>query len=185
MTIYFIRHGETTWNRDKICQGHKDSPLTPLGEQTAYDLGELLRDKGIEVIYSSDLGRCVQTAEIVNRFIKKEIIKISELRERDFGDLNGKTNEEVGKILDLSDSDEISPNGESSNQMKERVLKFIKSLPEKEFKNILLVTHEGGARAILSEYHEVSLDSEKCNTRQNLAYRMQIDAGKIKELDIV
>lgn len=155
MNIYFVRHPETQWNKAGILQGHKDSSLTPDGEDEAKKLGELLKIKNIEIIYSSDLGRCIQTAEIINSFINKEIVKVLELRERNFGDLNGRPNSEVREILNLSDPNQLAPNGESFNQMRMRVLKFVQSLSAKNFKNILLVTHEGVTRAILSDYRVV------------------------------
>lgn len=158
MNIYFIRHPETKWNRAGITQGHKDSPLTEQGKATAEKLGSLLRDKNIEIIYSSDLGRCVQTAGIVNSFLNKEVVLTDRLREQNFGDLNGATREEILEKLDLSNLDLAAPNGESFNQMKKRVLEFIKSLPNEEFKNVLLVTHDGVTRAILSEYNVTKQD---------------------------
>ena len=53
--IYFTRHGETVWNvENKIC-GMTDSPLTAHGQEQARQLGELVRDSGLqidEILYS-------------------------------------------------------------------------------------------------------------------------------------
>ena len=39
MTMYFIRHGETEWNKEDKIQGHKNSPLTEKGEEMARKIG--------------------------------------------------------------------------------------------------------------------------------------------------
>lgn len=156
MIIYFIRHGETEWNKKKITQGHQDSPLTLKGKNNAEKLGRILRNKNIEIIYSSDLGRCIETSNIINKWLKVKIVKAKELRERNFGDFNGQPDKKVKKILNLKDLDEKAPNGESFNDQKKRVALFIKKLFAKKFKKILLVVHDGTARAILG--HSMSVD---------------------------
>ena len=159
MIIYFIRHGETEWNKKEILQGHKDSPLTLKGKKDVENLGKILEKKKIEVIYTSDLGRCVQTAEIINKRLKIKLVKTKKLRERDYGSLNGKPNKEIRKVLDLSNLDEKAPEGESFNQLKKRVINFLKLLNKEKFKRILVVTHDEALRAIL-----------KCNTRPDKVY---------------
>ncbi len=162
MIIYFVRHGETEWNKKRILQGHKDSNLTIKGINNAKKLGKILRNKNIEIIYSSDLGRCVQTAEVINKWLKVKLVKTKELRERNFGGLNGQPDKKVEKILDLKNPDEKAPNGESFNNMRERVSAFIDSLPNKKYKKVLLIIHEGPAIAILN----------KCNTSVNKIYKI-------------
>ncbi len=153
MIIYFTRHGETEWHKKGFLQGQKNSPLTTRGKKSAKEKGKILSKENIEIIYSSDLGRCIQTSKIINKYLKTKIIKSSKLRERDFGDLNGKPNKDVRERIDLSDADEKAPNGESFNGLKRRIISFIKLLFKRKFQKILLVTHEGVLRAILSEYY--------------------------------
>jgi len=159
MIIYFVRHGETEWNKKKIIQGHKNSLLTLKGKKNAESLGKSLEKKKTEVIYTSDLGRCLQTAEIINKRLKTKLVKTQKLRERDFGSLNGKPNKEVEKMLDLSNLNEKAPEGESFNQLKNRVINFLKLLKKKKLKRVLIVTHEGVLRAIF-----------KCDTRSDQVY---------------
>lgn len=148
MMIYFVRHGETEWNKKEILQGHKDSPSTIKGINNAEKLGKILRDKKIEIIYSSDLGRCVQTAEIINRWLKVKIIKTKELRERNFGDLNG-------------------------------------SLLNKKFKKVLIVTHDGPVRAMLSEYYNANFNSKKCDTSVGIIYSIEVNNNKMKNINFI
>lgn len=182
MIIYFIRHGETEWNKKKIVQGHRDSPLTIKGLNNAKKLGKFLCDKNIEIIYSSDLGRCIQTGEIINQWLKVKLFKTKKLRERNFGKLNGHPNKEVSEKLNLQDADEKAPDGESFNELKERVISFIKKLFPKKFKKILLVIHDGTARAILSEYYKVNFNSKKCNTSTNKIYKIKIYGKSFKSI---
>ena len=69
MILYIIRHPETKHNIQQITQGHKDSPLTNKGKKQAEALGKRLKNKDISKIYSSDLGRCMQTSKIINNSI--------------------------------------------------------------------------------------------------------------------
>ena len=69
-TIYFVRHGETDWNRIKRIQGHIDIPLATTGFAQAQRLARRLADEAqrgarLDAIYSSDLQRAQQTAQPV------------------------------------------------------------------------------------------------------------------------
>ena len=64
-TIYIVRHGQTEWNILGKTQGHGDSNLTAKGREQAELLAESMTKYPIDYIYSSDLGRAYQTAEII------------------------------------------------------------------------------------------------------------------------
>ncbi len=158
--MLMIRHTQTEDNKNRINQGHSDSPLTKIGKKQAQELGKALRtiaDKGtgISRVYSSDLGRCRQTAQIVNSYLDRKIIYTEKLREKNFGIMNGKPISDIVSRYDLDDPDLIIPQGESTNQMKKRVIDFILSLDDPES---LLVTHDGCVRAVMDEKGP-SLDS--------------------------
>lgn len=180
MIVYFIRHGETVWNKEGRLQGYKDSPLTKKGEESAKRIGDSLSKENIEIIYSSDLGRCVQTAEIINQRLKVKLIKTPELRERNFGDLNGQLNEKVNARLNSRDPNERAPHGESSSESKKRVLTFLWSLPD-ESQKTLLVTHDGPLRFILSEYYQVDFNSPQCEGAVDTIYVLEISDKRIKK----
>ncbi|MEX0759183.1 MAG: histidine phosphatase family protein [Tistlia sp.] len=67
--IYLLRHGETVWNRDRRIQGQLDAPLTRLGTEQAWAMGEtlreLLQDRPPAALQVSTLGRCRQSAALV------------------------------------------------------------------------------------------------------------------------
>lgn len=180
MLIYIIRHPETEYNARGITQGHYDSSLTNKGKKTAEFLGKKLKSMNISKIYTSDFGRCVQTSEIVNKELNVKVILKKELREQDFGDYNGKKAEIIASNLDMSNSDLVIPNGESFNQMKKRVLDFIKNL--KENNQILIVAHDGCLRAILSEILRINFSSSKLDTFPEDIFILDKEKNKITRI---
>jgi broad specificity phosphatase PhoE len=88
-TLYIVRHGESVANREHVVGGHFDSPLSPTGEDQARETRELLGDVYFDDVYSSDLCRASQTAAIVyGREVPKDH-QLFDLRERNFGKLEG------------------------------------------------------------------------------------------------
>ena len=89
MDVYFIRHGQTEWNRDGVIQGQKNSPLTELGNRQATLVGEYFKERGIDIFkgWCSDLGRCVETMDGIKNGMNFdfEIEYDSVLRERGIG----------------------------------------------------------------------------------------------------
>jgi broad specificity phosphatase PhoE len=90
-TILLARHGESDWNRAKRWQGFADRPLTELGREQAVALADRLRDTELDAIYSSDLHRARETAEIVagSKGLRVEVVR--DLREVDVGSWSGLT----------------------------------------------------------------------------------------------
>lgn len=65
VTAYFVRHGETYFNRFSRVQGWADTPLTPAGKKDAKHVGTILSPIKIDYLFSSDLKRAVDTARIL------------------------------------------------------------------------------------------------------------------------
>ena len=80
-TIYLVRHGQTEWNIKGKTQGHGNSNLTEKGKTQAMELAEAMVKYPIDYIYSSDLGRAIETAEIIGDKFNLDIIKTPALRE--------------------------------------------------------------------------------------------------------
>ena len=97
--IIAIRHGETAWNVDTRIQGHLDIPLSANGRWQAKRLADALRDEPVKAIYASDLTRAWETAEYIGQAHRLAVIKEVGLRERDFGDFEGKTFAEIELLL--------------------------------------------------------------------------------------
>ena len=97
-TYYLVRHGQTVWNTLGKTQGHGNSPLTELGERQASELAEALKNYPIDMIYCSDLGRAVQTAEIVGSKLNIEVEPTDLLREMGFGIWEGMPMKKIEKM---------------------------------------------------------------------------------------
>ena len=97
--IIALRHGETAWNVDTRIQGHLDIPLSANGRWQAERLAEALRSEPINAIYASDLTRAWETAQYVSQSHGLPVIREQGLRERDFGDFEGKTFAEIELLL--------------------------------------------------------------------------------------
>ena len=65
MKIYFVRHGETDWNRAHKVQGHTDIPLNNYGRHLARETAEGMKNLKIDLAYTSPLSRAKETAEII------------------------------------------------------------------------------------------------------------------------
>ena len=88
--IYFIRHGETEYNRDFRFQGHLDNPLSDVGINQAKTACENSKNYKFDKIYCSPLIRARQTADIINSYHNLEIIEDDRLKEIYMGSLQGR-----------------------------------------------------------------------------------------------
>ena len=89
--LYLIRHGQSAGNAEGRFGGHGPTPLSNLGREQAEKTAKVLAKGGIDVIYSSDLLRAVQTAEPLAKLLNLEIHTSSAFRERHVGMLEGLT----------------------------------------------------------------------------------------------
>ena len=166
-TIYIVRHGQTEWNLLGKTQGHGNSDLTPKGIEQAELLADSMTKYPIDYIYSSDLGRAYQTAEIIGNKLNIEVEKTEALREMNFGTWEGRIIKDI-----IAEDPELYkmwrnephlakiPQGETLSQIKERTDAFIKEINEKyDGKHIVLVTHSLCARIMLLSF----LDSDVKN----------------------
>jgi len=107
-TIYLIRHGETDWNSERRFQGQTDIPLNKKGKLQANLLAQRIFNEGVRfsALYSSDLARAKETAEIIASYHNLQVGLINGLRERFFGNLQGVTIDEIKRDypdVDLTD----------------------------------------------------------------------------------
>ena len=149
--IIAVRHGETAWNVDTRIQGHLDIPLSANGRWQAARLAEALRDESIKAIYASDLTRAWETAQYVGQVHGLPVIKEIGLRERDFGDFEGKTFAEIEMLLPEQsmrwrkrDPDFYPAGGESLVALRARVMEAAERLAAQHpGEQIALVGHGG------------------------------------------
>ncbi len=97
MDILLIRHGETTWNRERRMQGHIDIPLNDEGRRQARALGVALKAERPDAIWSSDLQRARDTAQAIADTHQMPLQLTEALRERCYGAFEGMTYQEIGE----------------------------------------------------------------------------------------
>ena len=135
MKVYFIRHGQTAHNTTGYITGHLDISVTDEGILEVEEALEKV-PADFSVMYSSDLIRCRQTADILNKKLKLPIIYDVRLRERNFGSLQGKKWEEFDPDFRDKDFNQTydyrAYGGESVDEFKSRLLAFIDDMRNKE-----------------------------------------------------
>lgn len=149
--IVAIRHGETAWNAGSRLQGQLDIPLNAHGRRQAALLADALRDEGIDVVVSSDLGRAADTARAFAGPLGLPLELHAGLRERGFGLLEGQTYAEIDQRWpELSarwrarDPDFGPPGGERLADFFERSIAAALAIAERHAgRTIALVTHGG------------------------------------------
>ena len=161
-TLYYIRHGETDWNREGRLQGAQDIPLNDLGRKQATMVGQHLRDLiggRAETLpwHVSPMDRARETLALARRTIglPKDGYTIDpRLAELSFGTWEGLTWKDVRKSDPARaagrDADKwgyVPPGGESYAMLRERVMPFFNSLTGEA----VVVAHGGIARTLLVE----------------------------------
>lgn len=92
-TLYLIRHGQTDWNVQRKMQGHSNIPLNELGRTQALSLRSFFLQNPIEKVFSSDLDRALQTAQIATQ--AEDILTLPGFREVNLGAIEGHTEPEI------------------------------------------------------------------------------------------
>jgi len=191
--IIFIRHGETIWNTEKRLQGHLNSPLTSKGETQASLIAKRLKKGHFTSLYSSDLGRALQTAEYISNACNKPIIIDKELREHDFGIFQGLTYKEMedkypiewNKYNSSNGFNYIIPQGESLKQRSERAIKVLNKIAERHKKEtIVIVSHGEILSDILTYILEITPNNTSKFNKRNAAYNVFNKVGSEWTLDV-
>lgn len=158
MRIIMLRHGQTEWNALQRYQGQTDIPLNDTGREQAYQAALLLKEQeAVQAIYCSDLLRASETAQIIGESLGIEPISDARLRELSFGVWEGLTFTEVYEKYPQEFDDwfratptYIVPGGESFHRLNERVIEAIAKIKQAGHQTVLLVTHGGVIKAMLS-----------------------------------
>lgn len=182
-TLYLIRHGQTEWNSIGRIQGQKDSHLSEKGISQAHEAKEALKDVRFDVIFSSDLIRTQQTAEIINLERKLAITTRKALRERTLGEHDGKMGEKymeeikhlLGEYQALPEEGKwkykFGKDYESDEEVLERFIRELRQIsvgyPEK---TVLVVTHGGAIRILLTKLGYAKYGELTPGTFKNAGY---------------
>jgi probable phosphoglycerate mutase len=152
--LWLVRHGESTWNRLGLAQGHCDQArLTRRGLRQAWTVAAELRGRPIGALYSSDLRRALQTAAPLATALGLPVSRDARLRERCLGILEGTDSAAILPAVSglrahrVVDPDARPPGGESLRDFYRRVAEFTDDLVAPAG-DIAVVAHGGTLRML-------------------------------------
>ena len=193
MICCLVRHGK---DDDTVRGGWSQQPLTDEGEVQAAELADFVQKSGlgIQQLYSSDLLRAMQTAQIVADSLRLPIVPKPEFREVNNGNLASIKNELAaeqypGLYWNTLAWEQQYPGGESPKEFYERIRcawdVLQKDILERN-ENVMLVTHGGVMHVILSivkgEIYSNQASPRKIRNAELIALKYQ--SGKWTEQDI-
>jgi broad specificity phosphatase PhoE len=181
MRLIFVRHGETPWNVTLQYQGQANVPLNERGREQARRAAERLRRLEVGAIYSSDVARAWETAEIIGAALGRTPRPMPEIREIDVGQWEGLTPEELYRRFPdhmaefkRDPARTVRLGGESYAQLQARALLALQQIQEghRQGETVVAVSHGGTIRALLC--HVIGLDLAQFG-------RMWLDNGSLTE----
>jgi probable phosphoglycerate mutase len=188
-TILLIRHGETDWNREKRLQGFIDIGLNAIGIEQAKLLASVLQSESIDAAYASDLVRAYDTAHTIAQHHQLEVLKDPSLRERCYGEIQGKTYAEIAVTHPENYEAWVTRNahfqpqdGESLQQFYDRVINGLKNIAKQHLgQTILVVAHGGVLDCVYRAAENIPLSEKRkielLNTSLN---RLKFDGEKFQ-----
>jgi alpha-ribazole phosphatase len=177
--LLLVRHGETELNSAERYWGQSDVKLSALGLRQAERLRDRLATQKIDAVYSSDLQRALATAKIIASGHQLDVTICAELREINFGKLEGLNFEEISQLFPeftakwrvQRNTDIEFPGGESLDQLHNRVRNFVCRLQEsKAEETVLVVAHAGVLRSLICQLMEIEL---------RYIYRIRLDLASL------
>ena len=168
-TLLLVRHGETDWNRDGRWQGHADAPLNERGQEQARALADQLAREEIAAVYTSDLSRARETAEIIAARVGTPVHVDPRLREVDVGGWSGLTTAEIRTRFpeDVTrwhdgDPSHAFDGGETYTAMGERVVAAVAEISARHAgEQVLVVLHGGPIRALLAHAAGITYEEQR------------------------
>jgi broad specificity phosphatase PhoE len=145
----FLRHGESTGNAEMRHQGQADYPLTDLGKKQAVQLATHWKEQEIsfEKVISSPLKRAIQTADILNEYLKLDVEFDPIWMERDNGKLAGLRWEEAQELYPppafTSLYQPIAETGESIWELFIRANNALHKIMDLPYGSYLIISHGG------------------------------------------
>jgi broad specificity phosphatase PhoE len=187
-----VRHGETDWNAEQRFQGHADPPLNDVGRDQARALSDQLATADIDGIYTSDLGRARETAEIVGARTGAPVVPLADLREIDVGEWQGLTWPEIERrfpdgMQRWQDHGHGWTAGETYEQLEHRVLRTLRSIASDHPAARLLVVGHGGTIRVVRAFVEgrsVALSRRASRAIGNCEiFRIRVENGEFRGID--
>ena len=155
--LVYETHSTRTDNERGVATGWLPGALSGRGREQARELGRRRTDDGIDAVFSSDLRRVIETAELAFPGGELPLRRDARLRECDYGDLNGRPAAEVTATR-LDRVGTPFPNGESYRDVVDRTREFLADLlQERDGERLLLIAHSANRWAIEHLLHGTPL----------------------------
>ncbi|MFC1965968.1 histidine phosphatase family protein [Chloroflexota bacterium] len=163
--LLLVRHGITEFNSTRRFAGYSDIDMNAEGYRQVERLSERLAGEKIDVVYSSDLKRALATAEVITSGRKIDIVTCPDLREANYGDVEGLTFAEIKHLYpDVAElitnfSLELKfPNGEGFEEFIERTSAFLDRLSKHTVdETILIVSHSGPLKVLVCRLLDIDM----------------------------
>lgn len=167
MKFYIVRHGETDWNLENKIQGQTDTDLNDNGRKQAEELADRVARElsGIKKIYSSRQKRALETAQIIGRRLSVSPIVYQGLEEINLGKWEGYTWRQVREefkeeyqVWHQNRRYQVPPDGESYQQLLDRLLPALDDIVRKEGQDVLIVTHSAVIMTLMSYVYDTPFE---------------------------
>ena len=182
ITLVYETHSTTTDNEAGIATGWNQGQLSEIGRRQAEALGARRRADGIAAVFTSDLRRAVETAEIAFAGSGIPVHQDRRLRECNYGELNGAPVAEI-EAERLQRIEEPFPGGESYRDVVERTRSFLDDVPtELEGTRIVLISHSANRWALqhlLEDRELAELVAKPFDWQEGWLYRL--DRGQMPQ----
>lgn len=185
MKLILVRHGETDWVRQGRYQGSTDVPLNRAGFCQARALARLLKKERPMAVYSSGLTRARETAKLIGKVCRRQVLIDKRLNEVSFGNWEGFLHREICTRFPRAARKWYAgrwssepPGGESLMSLGRRISQFLKSI-RLNFLNrngtLIIVTHGGPIRMFLVRL---------LNLQPELFWRLRIDPASVSVVQL-
>lgn len=169
--LVLIRHGESTWNKANLFTGWVDVPLSDRGEEEARKAAAALAGHRFDVVFTSELERAIQTADILLREMGHppvETIRAWQINERFYGALIGRNKDDARREFGADQVhtwrrsyDVNPPGGESLADTAARSIPYFRQeiLPRVQAgENVLVSAHGNSLRSIVMDIDGLTAD---------------------------
>lgn len=183
LRLYLVRHGETDWNIESRIQGKTDIELNEKGRQQAEELADVLgKEYGIKRIYTSGQKRAAETAKIVGQHLGIVPQVREGLEEINFGKWEGYTWRQVREMFPReyfiwhgNRRYEVPPEGESYQQLLDRLLPTLDDIMSKDREDVLNITHSAVIMTLMSYLYDTPFEDMARNYKTGNTQIVELD----------
>jgi probable phosphoglycerate mutase len=162
--LIVVRHAEPSGGAQSRCHGSLDHGLSTVGRAQARALAQKLRETEIAAVVASPIGRALDTAQEITRHLGLPVVVDDDLRELEFGELEGLRYEEIERTMPALYAQWMTapttvtfPGGESFTELRTRARAACTRIrADHAGATVALVTHDGVCRAILADVLKLS-----------------------------